>query len=103
MNKQTENYQQIENVVTTLTPEQIAELISRFLDDKDKQSLKELLIQLLFQEDIDRIKEDYKNYPSILMKSILREGWSGYDRLSYSQIIRELTGGQPPESIYDKG
>lgn len=90
MNDQTKHYQQIENVVATLTPEQIPELISRFLDNKDRQSLKELLIQLLFQEDINDIKEDYKNHPSIFIKSILRKGWTGYDNLSYSQIIKEF-------------
>jgi hypothetical protein len=90
MNDQTRNYQQIEDIVATCSYEQIPELISRFLDDKDKQSLKELLIQLLFQEDIDNIKEDYRNYPSIFIKSILKEGWTGYNNLSYSQIIREF-------------
>lgn len=90
MNEQTKNYQQIENVVANHNYEQIPELISQFLDNKDKHSLKELLIQLLFQEDVDDICQDYKHYPSTFIKSLLREGWTGYDNLSYSQIIREF-------------
>ena len=81
---------QIEDIIATRHYEQIPELISRFLDSKDRQSLEGLLIQLLFQEDIDNIKEDYRNYPSIFIKSILKEGWTGYNNLSYSQIIREF-------------
>ena len=90
MNNKTKHYQQIENIVASHNYEQISELIFQFLDDKDKQSLKELLIQLLFQEDINDIKEDYTNHPSIFVKSILREGWTGYNNLSYSQIIQEF-------------
>ena len=48
------------------------------------------LIQLLFQEDVNDICQNHKNYPSTFIKSILRESWTGYNRLSYSQIIREF-------------